>query len=99
MLLQYSSLTPLERECYEGEVQPYRKTDYKPIIYNVLLILNEIPFFCQVGDPKDSVRKYIRAIFKLICKVYPASKMFTMLIDGLKSKNSKQRTGMPLRYL
>ena len=22
MLLQYSSLTPLERECYEGEVQP-----------------------------------------------------------------------------
>ena len=30
-LLQYSSLTPLER--YEGEVQPYRKTDYKPIIY------------------------------------------------------------------
>ena len=32
-LLQYSSLTPLERECYEEEVQPYRKTDYKPIIY------------------------------------------------------------------
>ena len=32
-LLQYSSLTTLERECYEGEVQPYRKTDYKPIIY------------------------------------------------------------------
>ena len=32
-LLQYSSLTPLEWECYEGEVQPYRKTDYKPIIY------------------------------------------------------------------
>ena len=30
-LLQYSSLTPLERECYEGEVPPYRKTDYKPI--------------------------------------------------------------------
>ena len=29
----YSSLTPLERERYEGEVQPHRKTDYKPIIY------------------------------------------------------------------
>ena len=28
-LLQYSSLTPLERECYEGEVQLYRKTNYK----------------------------------------------------------------------
>ena len=22
-----------ECECYEEEVQPYRKTDYKPIIY------------------------------------------------------------------
>ena len=32
-MLQYSSLTPLERERYEGEVQPYQKTDYKPIIY------------------------------------------------------------------
>ena len=31
-LLQYTSLTLLERECYEGEVQPYRKTDYKPTI-------------------------------------------------------------------
>ena len=24
-------------ECYAEEVQPYRKTDYKPIIYNCLL--------------------------------------------------------------
>ena len=23
----------LKKECYEEEVQPYRKTDYKPIIY------------------------------------------------------------------
>ena len=26
-------VTPLERECYEGKVQPYRKTDYKLMIY------------------------------------------------------------------
>ena len=26
-----------ECECYEEEVQPYRKTDYKPIIYNAWL--------------------------------------------------------------
>ena len=38
-LLQYSSLTPLERECYEEEVQPYWKTDYKPIIY-ILSVLS-----------------------------------------------------------
>ena len=23
----------MEKECYDEEVQPYRKTDYKPIIY------------------------------------------------------------------
>ena len=32
ILLKYSSLTLLERKCYEGEVQPYRKTDYKPMM-------------------------------------------------------------------
>ena len=33
-LLQNSSTnTPEERECYEEEVQPHRKTDYKPMIY------------------------------------------------------------------
>ena len=31
-LLQYSSLTPLERGCYEGEVQPYRKTECKQMM-------------------------------------------------------------------
>ena len=32
-LPQYSSLTLLKKECYEDEVQPHRKTDYKPMIY------------------------------------------------------------------
>ena len=32
-MLQCSSLTLLEQEYYEEEVQPYWKTDYKPIIY------------------------------------------------------------------
>ena len=31
-LLNYSSLLPLERECYEEEVQPYRKTDNKQVM-------------------------------------------------------------------
>ena len=29
-------LESVECECYEEEVQPYRKTDYKPIIYNIV---------------------------------------------------------------
>ena len=32
-LLQYSSLTLLIKDCYEEEVQPHWKTDYKPMIY------------------------------------------------------------------
>lgn len=51
-----------------------------------------IPYLIiKVGENKDNVRRDVRNIFKLICKVYPASKMFTYLLDGLKSKNSKQR--------
>lgn len=51
-----------------------------------------IPYLVlKVGDAKDNVRKDVRNIFKLICKVYPASKMFTYLLDGLKCKVAKQR--------
>uniref|UniRef100_A0A4W6F1F4 Cytoskeleton associated protein 5 n=1 Tax=Lates calcarifer TaxID=8187 RepID=A0A4W6F1F4_LATCA len=44
-----------------------------------------------VGESKDVVRKDVRAILTMLCKVYPASKVFPFLMDGTKSKNSKQR--------
>lgn len=47
----------------------------------------------QVGESKDLVRKDVRAILTMLCKVYPASKVFPFLMDGTKSKNSKQRAG------
>ncbi|XP_060086364.1 cytoskeleton-associated protein 5-like [Ylistrum balloti] len=51
-----------------------------------------IPYLViKVGDSKDGVRRDVRVLFKLLHKVYPASKTFSYLIDGLKSKNSKQR--------
>ncbi len=34
----------------------------------------------------------IRGLLKWIIKVYPASKLFNYIADGLKSKNSKTRT-------
>jgi len=37
------------------------------------------------------VRKTIRSIFRTLCKIYPATKMFSFVIDGVKSKNSRQR--------
>ncbi|CAG5958617.1 unnamed protein product [Menidia menidia] len=45
----------------------------------------------KVGESKDVVRKDVRAILTMLCKVYPASKVFPFLMDGTKSKNSKQR--------
>ncbi|XP_048856026.1 cytoskeleton-associated protein 5-like isoform X1 [Brienomyrus brachyistius] len=51
-----------------------------------------IPYLIvKVGESKDVVRKDVRAILTMLCKVYPASKVFTFLMDGTKSKNSKQR--------
>lgn len=46
-----------------------------------------------MGESKDVVRKDVRAIMGMLCKVYPSSKLFPFLMDGTKSKNSKQRTG------
>lgn len=51
----------------------------------------------QVGESKDVVRKDVRAILTMLCKVYPASKVFPFLMDGTKSKNSKQRAGRSLQ--
>ncbi|KAE8606436.1 hypothetical protein XENTR_v10010735 [Xenopus tropicalis] len=45
----------------------------------------------KVGEPKDIVRKDVRAILNKMCQVYPASKMFNFVMEGTKSKNSKQR--------
>ncbi|XP_071485290.1 cytoskeleton-associated protein 5-like [Diadema antillarum] len=52
-----------------------------------------IPYLVlKIGDPKENIRKDVKAVIKLLTKVYPASKMFSFLMDGLKSKNARQRT-------
>ncbi|XP_030056735.1 cytoskeleton-associated protein 5 isoform X2 [Microcaecilia unicolor] len=51
-----------------------------------------IPYLVlKVGEPKDVIRKDVRIILNKMCLVYPASKMFTFIMEGTKSKNSKQR--------
>ncbi|KAK3102168.1 hypothetical protein FSP39_009299 [Pinctada imbricata] len=51
-----------------------------------------IPYLIlKVGDPKDNVRQGVRGIIKVMYKIYPASKIFVFLMDGVKSKNAKQR--------
>ena len=46
----------------------------------------------KIGDPKDTVRNGVRSLLHQICLVYPFSKVFAYLMDGLKSKNARQRT-------
>ncbi|XP_069384219.1 cytoskeleton-associated protein 5 isoform X4 [Paralichthys olivaceus] len=62
----------------------YHLTEYEANSFIPYLIL-------KVGESKDGVRKDVRAILTMLCKVYPASKVFPLLMDGTKSKNSKQR--------
>ncbi|XP_041650942.1 cytoskeleton-associated protein 5 isoform X2 [Cheilinus undulatus] len=62
----------------------YHLTEYEATSFIPYLIL-------KVGESKDVVRKDVRAILAMLCKVYPASKVFPFLMDGTKSKNSKQR--------
>ncbi|XP_075932423.1 cytoskeleton-associated protein 5 isoform X2 [Anarhichas minor] len=62
----------------------YHLTEYEANSFIPYLIL-------KVGESKDVVRKDVRAILAMLCKVYPASKVFPFLMDGTKSKNSKQR--------
>ncbi|XP_043214122.1 cytoskeleton-associated protein 5-A-like isoform X2 [Amphibalanus amphitrite] len=51
-----------------------------------------IPYaIVKLGDPKDSIRASMRNIFRELYKIYPASKVFLFVMDGLKSKNGRQR--------
>ncbi|XP_009704829.1 PREDICTED: cytoskeleton-associated protein 5 isoform X2 [Cariama cristata] len=76
--------------------------EYLKLLFNLLsqeeyhLTENEassfIPYLVlKVGEPKDVIRKDVRAILNRMCLIYPASKMFTFIMEGTKSKNSKQR--------
>ena len=46
----------------------------------------------QSGAKLESVRNSTHEICRLVCQCFPASKLFCYLLEGLKSKNSKQRT-------
>ncbi|XP_026670191.1 protein mini spindles isoform X2 [Ceratina calcarata] len=77
--------------------------EYLRVVFNLLIenqyhmLENEaasfIPYLLiKIGDPKDAVRNGIRALFKQIALVYPVSKLFSYVMEGLKSKNARQRT-------
>ncbi len=45
----------------------------------------------QSGHKIEQVRELTQALFKIILQTYPASKLFCYILDGLKSKNARQR--------
>nr|CAD7194945.1 unnamed protein product [Timema douglasi] len=52
-----------------------------------------IPYLIlKIGDPKDLVRNGVKSLFKHIQLVYSATKTFSYVMEGLKSKNARQRT-------
>ncbi|CAN7938636.1 unnamed protein product, partial [Ixodes hexagonus] len=62
----------------------YRMHDLEAASFLPYLIL-------KAGDSKDTVRKGVHDILRRICKVFPAGKMFSFLMQGLASKNARQR--------
>jgi cytoskeleton-associated protein 5 len=62
----------------------YHLTDYEANSF--------VPYFIgKLGDPKDTIRKGFRQIIKQIAQVYAPVKVYTFLIQGLVSKNARQR--------
>ncbi|XP_034663855.1 protein mini spindles isoform X2 [Drosophila subobscura] len=46
----------------------------------------------KIGDPKDTVRNGVRRVLRQVLLVHPYGKIFPYVMDGLKSKNARQRT-------
>eukprot|EP01135_Chromosphaera_perkinsii_P011858 Nk52_evm1s2514 gene=Nk52_evmTU1s2514 len=65
-------------------------SDYRLLDYEASILLPHL--VTKVGDNHESVRKLVRGLFKLLCNLYPASKTFSYIAEGLKSKNARTRT-------
>ena len=65
-------------------VKMYHLSDYEANAF--------MPYFIgKLGDPKDPIRKGFRSIVKQIALIYSPVKVFNFLLQGLVSKNSRQR--------
>ncbi|VDN07875.1 unnamed protein product [Thelazia callipaeda] len=76
--------------------------DLTQAIFNLLLQHKEpfsdqelcsfIPYLIlKLGEPKDSVRTPVRTIIQLMTELVTPPKIFPLILDGLKTKNSRQR--------
>lgn len=63
----------------------------KVVCVKVKIYKFNVDFFEQAGDPKDAVRNGVRSLFKQISLVFAVSRLFSYIMEGLKSKNARQR--------
>ena len=75
----------LERLVSLADRSNYRLSEYEGSCLLPSLVLKS-------GESKDSSRPRLRQLFRQLCRIYPASKLFTHLIDGLKAKGAKTRS-------
>ncbi|XP_055925543.1 cytoskeleton-associated protein 5-like isoform X1 [Argiope bruennichi] len=79
-----------------------KSLEYLQVLFQALMGINYhmldleaasfVPYLIlKIGDPKDAVRKGVREIIKSISRIYPYSKMFSYIMQGLPSKNARQR--------
>ena len=66
-LLQYSSSTLLKKECDKEEVHPYRKTDYKPMIYYKQIWLAQFTYIPEYEvDDKISLFYVLKTLLEVM---------------------------------
>jgi cytoskeleton-associated protein 5 len=77
-------------ELSEGIIKFMDNCNYRLSEYEASSFL---PFLInKMGDGKEVLRLKIHGIFRQICRIYPASKLFLFFMDGLKNKNSRTRS-------
>lgn len=62
-----------------------RMTDYEAMSFIPHLIT-------KIGETKENIRKDVHVIIQQTTKLYPAGKIFNHLMQGLLTKNSRQKT-------
>ncbi|RDD44949.1 Cytoskeleton-associated protein 5 [Trichoplax sp. H2] len=76
--------------------------DFLQALFNILIEENHVlidmeasaflPYLItKLGDSKEAVRSAVHAILKSVRRVYPASKIYPYVTEGLKSKSSRPR--------
>ncbi len=99
LILKWATL-----RLFDSNMAVLKKTiDYLAVLFNNLDAIdyhitdveatNFLPFLVEkVGNNNETMRQSMRQLFRTLCKLYPASKLFRFIIEGLKSKNARTRT-------